>query len=737
MSLIFDLKIESESNTKANSGFVKDTLDLHELIKSNKVEEINSAIDYRQYFIIHRRTTPPFDDAVFKYFKCYSGSYNETIDSIEYTITITFFTIICPELITEKVIENSKILQIFAMSTLIENNMINPKYHQYRQEKFIKDIEQVEILDLSFAQPDYIKTQLWPTQKNNIQWLIKNFSSDNKIRFSNNIYIELPNDLIIDYTATTKVGNTTNKFITKEDIPKQNIHGAIISDDPSMGKTLQIITFASYMYFVNNVKTLIVYPDHLEGHWQKQAMMHIKDGTNYKKYLNFMSFTRFSQIIKFEEINGNEILVIDEYHETYDPKKTMNYRVYENSIRFPFRFKIGLTSTPFITTDSLLKIIQYLCGKTFYNTSLAYHPKIQNEFVKYFKRNLIENNKNDISIPDVNVINIPIEFNRYEQDIYDSISSTLKYRTLMDELKLCSDVYLMFDSDVNEMRTPKDLKNDTLALFEAKYLTVYYELKYLEEQLENIKNNEKDFKTEQEFLTRIKHFEKQILIKKDLAESHKATFEYYKNAIDKIEKITSNDETIDSDDVCAICLSVHQDPIAFFKKCGHYFCKACIDHVKLKTCPICRSIINDSDILYVTQTSDITLGSKFVQLIKQLKNTDESFIIFTQFPKLIENIKYALDKYLIDNITFDELVVSRFTKKSKVIIMSSNANASGIDELSSISNMIIFEPFLDYSYGKQIEKQLIGRIRRVGQIKKDVNVYRYYVENTIEEKIYL
>ena len=256
-----------------------------EPLDENKVEEINSAIDYRQYFIIHRRTTPPFDDAVFKYFKCYSGEYNEFVDTIEYTITITFFIISCPELITEKVVENPNILQIFAMASLIENNMINPKYHQYRQEKFIKDIEQVEILDLSFAQPDYIKTQLWPTQKNNIQWLIKNFSSDNKIRFSNNIYIELPNDLIIDYTATTKVGNTTNKFITKEDIPKQNIHGAIISDDPSMGKTLQIITFASYMYFVNNVKTLIVYPDHLEGHWQKQAMMHIKDGTNYKKYL--------------------------------------------------------------------------------------------------------------------------------------------------------------------------------------------------------------------------------------------------------------------------------------------------------------------------------------------------------------------------------------------------------------------------------------------------------------------
>jgi SNF2 family DNA or RNA helicase len=238
-------------------------------------------------------------------------------------------------------------------------------------------------------------------------------------------------------------------------------------------------------------------------------------------------------------------------------------------------------------------------------------------------------------------------------------------------------------------------------------------------------------------LIRLKHYEHQFVLKKDVVNTHKLRFEYYKNAIDKIEKITNNGQDIDSDDVCAICLSEHQDPIAFFKKCGHYYCKFCIDQVKLKSCPICRKVINSEDILYVTQTSDITLGSKFVQLINQLKNTDEQFIIFTQFSQLIVNIKYALDKYLIDNITFDELFESKFTKKARVIIMSSDTNASGVDELAVISNMIIFEPQLDYSYGKQIEKQLIGRIRRVGQPKSCVNVYRYYVCETIEEKIYL
>jgi hypothetical protein len=737
MVLIYDLKITSTFTS--NIGFIKDSIDPYSLIEKKKVEEIKEISDYEEYFLNNKRMIPPLDQNIFKYFKCYSGSYIQIYDNNEYSIVITFFIIKNPELITERIIENNKIRQIFVMSTLIVNNMINPVYHQYRQYKFIKDIDNDKILDLSFDQPDYIKTTLWTTQRNNISWLIKNYLSENKIRFSNNIYIKFPNDLILDYTASTKIDSSTNKFIELTDIPEQHIKGIIICDDPGMGKTLQIITFSCYMYYNHNVKTLIVYPDHLEGHWQKQAQMHIMEKINYKSFIRFLSFTKFSNIIRFEEINDNEILVFDEYHETYDSKKNYNYKVYENSIRFPFKFKVALTSTPFITSDSLLKIIQYLCGKTFHNTTIAYNPEIQDQFVKYFKRNLIQNNTKEIKIPEANIIDIEIEFNRYEKDIYDSITNNNKNKTLINQLELCCDVYLMFESNVNSMKTPKDLKIETLIFFETKYYNDFYYLEELNKQMENINKNKNQFKNENEYLQRLSHFENQIKLKSEQTNLSKATFERYKSAIDKIEKIIKNDEVIDGDDVCAICLSEHVDPIAFFKKCGHYFCKVCVEHLKMQEirCPICRNQTLPHDILYVTNTAETTLGSKFVQLIKQLKESDESFIIFTQFKKLIQNIKTALDKYSISNITFTELFKSKFTKKAKVVIMSSDENASGIDELTFISNMIIFEPFLDYSYGKQIEKQLVGRIRRIGQKQNRVNVYRYYIKDTIEQTIYL
>lgn len=743
MSLIYELKISSTDKNVFNIGLIKDRINLNELIKTNKVNEIKDCYNYKEYFVINKRMMPPFDECIFKHLKCYSGSYNEFYEENNYRINITFFIIKNPELITEKVIENNNMRQIFVMSTLIYNNILDTVYHQYRQDKFIKDIEKLKILDLTFLQPEYIKTKLWTSQQNNISWLIDLYLSENKIRFSNNIYIKLPNDLILDYTASTKSNNESNnesnKFIELKDIPEQIIKGAIICDEPGMGKTLQIITFCCHMYYTYNVKSLVVYPDHLEGHWQKQAQTHIMEKINYKNFIRFMSFSKFAQIIRFEEVNDNEILVIDEYHETYDPNKNYLYRVYENSIRFPFRFKVGLTSTPFITLDSFLKIIQYLCGKTFYNTAIAYNPEIQDLFVRYFKRNLLENYAKEIQIPDVNIVNIPINFNRYEQDIYDTISIKSHSSSLLAELELCCDVYLMFDSNVNSMRTPKDLKTDALAFFESKYLNDYYSLQELNLQLENIKNNKDEFKSETEYIQRQKHFENQIQIKSNQFNSSKAIFDRYKNIINNIEKIIKNGEILDGDDVCAICLDRHTEPIAFFKKCGHYFCKMCIEHLQMQEilCPICRNVTSKNDILYVANTAETTLGSKFVEMIKQIKESGKDFIIFTQFKKLIQNIKYALDKYSISNITFKEFFESKFTKKAQIIIMSSEENASGVDELKSYSNMIIFEPFLNYSYGKQIEKQLVGRIRRVGQVNNIVNVYRYYVSGTIEEKIYL
>ena len=72
--------------------------------------------------------------------------------------------------------------------------------------------------------------------------------------------------------------------------------------------------------------------------------------------------------------------------------------------------------------------------------------------------------------------------------------------------------------------------------------------------------------------------------------------------------------------------------------------------------------------------------------------------------------------------------------QTQAIVLSSAANASGID-LSFIHNVIIIEPFENYIYGKEIEKQLIGRVHRINQTH-EVSVFRLIIAGTIEEEMY-
>jgi len=71
----------------------------------------------------------------------------------------------------------------------------------------------------------------------------------------------------------------------------------------------------------------------------------------------------------------------------------------------------------------------------------------------------------------------------------------------------------------------------------------------------------------------------------------------------------------------------------------------------------------------------------------------------------------------------------------KLLILSSVNNASGLD-LSFVNNIIIFEPVIgDKLYLKDVEKQIIGRLHRINQTEI-VNVYRFIINNTIEDEIF-
>jgi SNF2 family DNA or RNA helicase len=143
---------------------------------------------------------------------------------------------------------------------------------------------------------------------------------------------------------------------------------------------------------------------------------------------------------------------------------------------------------------------------------------------------------------------------------------------------------------------------------------------------------------------------------------------------------------------------------------------------------MCRQNINSDDTILVKSITEINNSPKMHKIIELISMSAKKFIIFTQF-NILDKIKLYLTNNDIISSTFNE-----YTIDTQVLLLSSAQNAEGID-LSTFDNIIIFEPFEDHIYSNEIEKQLVGRIHRIGR-KDIVNVYRFITSGTIEEDIY-
>jgi SNF2 family DNA or RNA helicase len=262
----------------------------------------------------------------------------------------------------------------------------------------------------------------------------------------------------------------------------------------------------------------------------------------------------------------------------------------------------------------------------------------------------------------------------------------------------------------------------------------------LRAQLELVKAKPSGFTTD-EYNARVKHYEYLVMKQAEEAGKHNKVCEYFMTGINEIDAIVKRNSIqpadVESDEnTCKICWGAYNLPIAYFKVCGHYFCKCCIDGLKESInsstineccCPMCRRDIKLEDIIYVNEITDINYSSKIHELLTLIK-PDQKYIIFTQFDSVIDNICSFLERNHILASTLDS-----YTDET-ILLLSSGRNAEGIN-LSHIDNMIIFEPFDDSVYSTEVEKQLIARIHRVGR-QAPVNIYRLITKDTIEEDIY-
>jgi hypothetical protein len=344
--------------------------------------------------------------------------------------------------------------------------------------------------------------------------------------------------------------------------------------------------------------------------------------------------------------------------------------------------------------------------------------------MRNIKANLLE----EYEWPQLKIHDILVELDIVQRNFYNIEKQT---RDSISRLRqLVSEIQLMFEN--KDIRTPEELKAYGIAHYKKIYEAEQEKLAEIQTQFDNILANQAHFESEETFNERRVHYKKLLDEQSLVVRKHKSAYEYFGESIKAITDIFENKPV---DGHCPICFDDYKPPIKYLKKCGHYYCDECVSHLLGANgikCPMCRQASRAIEIITVGEVSEINNSPKMFEILRIIEQCNgQRFIIFSLF-NILDKLELFLGKNNISAGAYDAYATSQ--KDSQVLLMASHLNAEGID-LSMFDNIIIFEPFQDHMYSREIEKQLIGRIHRIGR-KKPVNVFRLITKDTIEEEIY-
>jgi SNF2 family DNA or RNA helicase len=571
-----------------------------------------------------------------------------------------------------------------------------------------------------------IITSLFPYQLNCINWmkLMELDMIDNTIDITNDRTIRLDNGIYYNFNK--------NNFLTQCDVLKMKhyIRGGIIANEVGTGKTA--IAIGHIINNLNNITdtTLILFPSHLKQHWINEFKKHTRFDISDISGISLFTFDEFKVYSKDELKNMTQYvrIIVDELHEIYDTKILENISYIPN-----IKYRWGITGTPIVDKYSLYKSLTYLMGKSFrefYNKLISHESEFQDNFTKFFQRTMKSDISEYINLPNLSINNILLKFSEFEQQIYDLESIDKKN---IDSLhKLCCDMLLLIENNMSHGVTIKELKIQVLDFLTKEYNKEVKKLLILSDQINNIKKNIEQISYLE---INLSHYEQLYQEQQKVCEKRKVIMERYSEILNKIENIMNVDkEEEDNDDMCSICLATYTSPITYLITCGHYFCKTCFSasyNMSNHKCPMCRIYIDIKDMLTISKEHTNYVHTKYKEVIRLINTQKENFVIYTQYSHILENLKIHIERFNISCGYLDDYIGGNIPQ---VLLMSSVSMSSGLD-LTYYSNVIIFEPFVNYIYSREKEKQIIGRIHRINQTKP-VNVFRLIIKNTIEEEIY-
>ena len=155
---------------------------------------------------------------------------------------------------------------------------------------------------------------------------------------------------------------------------------------------------------------------------------------------------------------------------------------------------------------------------------------------------------------------------------------------------------------------------------------------------------------------------------------------------------------------------------------------------KLKQTCIHPSLINSVDGQKIMSRSN--KFDSVVERVEEIVNEGDQAVIFTQYIKPLDLLGEVLSQKNIRFIRIDgstqnrQMLIDRFeTDNIDVALCSVKATEHGIN-LQTANHVL----HMDFWWNPATERQATARVHRLGQ-EKTVQVHKFYVENTLEEKI--
>jgi len=580
------------------------------------------------------------------------------------------------------------------------------------------------ICDVNILKFNNIKTNLYPYQINNLNWMIN---------IERNVYDE-------------EYDNISKKIIFK---------GGGLFDEVGMGKTLQIITLinankSSYKSLIKNNKiyckaTLIIVPNNLCGQWLREIQLHIIKPLNiinlltkkhYKKYTffdlmkadiiivssNFFINCNLNQhdlldplynIINIFDKNVNIFKVfwhriaIDEFHEIECSDLFERVKYIESDYRWiisgtPFKEKL-ITSHIDIEKTSLSTITDFLTYKINTINTFNIYEKYNYKYIKnHFSRNTHSKNVKILKLPEINEQIIWLTFTETERMIYNAY--------LADPNNSPYDVFLrqicchpMISEKIrenisNKVESLSDIQIMMKKMYfsefdkaDENYNTCLDRINRIKEEIDKMKSENKTNLLGYKDLTNdLESCNLKIVELKKIRDGKEKTLLYYKTFLDIIsdmEKVTQEE--------CPVCLdNIKQEDIGI-TFCGHMYCYTCISTIIKESknngipcrCPNCKKPLELDKIFLISEnkSKDVnTLGTKLSYIINYIKQTSHKYrIIFSQWDYLLKEVGKVLEQNDIKHLYCQGNVY----QKDKVLRLFNSNNSNNSDNNDNLDNI--------------------------------------------------